>query len=381
MHALAGTQPIAHLAHDHDLSRPLVYHLADQAEQALADAFAPPPPAEDTALFSLPVTERWRQRLTRALLLVCQSSSRGVHELLRDLFHCPRSLGYIHHVAHAATARARHLNGQQQLSAARVGAHDEIFPAGQPVRVGVAVASTHCYLLRLEEQRDGVTWGVRLLELCDRGFAPQAVIGDAGRGLAAGQALALPTVPRRGDHFHVTLELNPLVAALGKRAYQALAACVTLEHQHAPSERTQGRRDGGVSQKLRYARPAAASAVALADDVATLVGWRHRDILALAGPGHAERCALYDFVVAELRARAALCPHRLDAVVTYLVNQRDALLALARHLDADLTAVASAFRVPVAVTPALRPVQERDEGDRCRWPAAAAWRQHLGGRS
>jgi hypothetical protein len=380
LHALVGTQPIAHLAHDHDVSRKFVYQLADQAEQALADAFAPPPLAEDTVLFSLPVTERWLQRLTLALLLVCHSSYRGVHELLRDLFHCPRSLGYIHNVAHAAMARARHLNGQQQLSAVRIGAHDEIFQTGQPVLVGVDVASTYCYLLRLEEQRDGVTWGVRLLELCDRGFAPQAVIGDAGSGLAAGQALALPTVPRRGDHFHVTLELNPLVAALEKRAYQALEACVKLERKQAQSERTKGRRDSGVSQKLRYARPAAASAVALADDVATLVGWLHRDILALAGPCHAERCALYDFVVAELRTRAALCPHRLDAVVTYLVNQRDALLTFARQLDADLAALATDFQVPVAVPRALLQMQERDRGDGRRWSAEAALRQQLGGR-
>lgn len=150
LHALAGSRPIAHLAHDHDVSRKFVYHLAERAEQALADAFAPPPPTEDKVLFSLPVTERWLKRLTLALLLVCHSSYRGVHELLRDLFHCPRSLGYIHNVAHAAMACARHLNGQQHLSAVRIGAHDEIFQTGQPVLVGVDVASTYCYLLSLE---------------------------------------------------------------------------------------------------------------------------------------------------------------------------------------------------------------------------------------
>ena len=44
-------------------------------------------------------------------------------------------------------ARARHLNGQQRLSAVRIGAHDESFQTGQPVLVGVDVASTYCYLL------------------------------------------------------------------------------------------------------------------------------------------------------------------------------------------------------------------------------------------
>jgi len=378
--ALAGTQPIARLAADHDVSRKFVYQLADQAEQALVNAFAPPPPADDTVLFFLPVTERWLKRLILSLLLLCHSSYRGVHELLRDVFHCPRSLGHIHNVAQAAMTRARQLNDQQRLSAVRIGAHDEIFQNGQPVLVGVDVASTYCYLLSLEEQRDGVTWGVRLLDLKQRGFAPRAVISDAGSGMAAGHALALPEVPRRGDLFQVTLELTPLVSALEKRAYQVLEACVKLERKQAQSERSKGRRDGSVSQKLRHAQPAAASAVALADDVALLVGWLRRDILAVAGPCQATRCELYDFVVAELRTRAALCPHRLEPVITYLVNQRDAVLAFAKQLDADLAAVASDFQVPEAVTRALLQVQQWEVSDRRRWPAEAALQQQLGAR-
>src|SRR5262249_46362972 len=49
---------------------------------------------------------------------------------------------------------------------------------GSRVLVGVDVASTYCYLLSLEEHRDADTWGVRLLELVDRGFQPQATIAD-----------------------------------------------------------------------------------------------------------------------------------------------------------------------------------------------------------
>ena len=43
-------------------------------------------------------------------------------------------------------------------------------------------------------------------------------------------------------------------------------------------------------------------AVALADEVALLVDWLRYDILTVAGPCHADRCVLYDFVVAELQA-------------------------------------------------------------------------------
>jgi hypothetical protein len=322
----------------------------------------------------------WLRRLILTLLLVCHSSYRGVQELLCDLFHYPLALGTIHNVAHAAMARARARNGGQDLSAVGIGAHDELFQTNQPVLVGVDVASTYCYLLSREEQRDGETWGVRLLELRDRGFAPQAIIGDGGTGLQAGHALALPDVPRRGDVFHVVHEVTPLVTFLEKRAYQALTACAKLERQQAQSEHRHGRRDSSVSQKLRHARPAADAAVALADDVATLVDWLRRDILALTGPCHAERCALYDFIVAELRARASQCPHRLGPVCTYLVNQRDAVLAFVQQLDADLDAVASDFQVPVVLVRALLHVQAMDVRDSRRWPRAAALRQQLRGR-
>lgn len=379
LQALAGARPVTQLAEDYQVSRTFVYQQAHQAEHALADAFTPDPP-DDAVLFYLPVTAVWLKRLILALLLVCHSSYRGVYELLRDLFHCPRSLGYLHGVARAAMGRARALNQRHDLSGVRIGAHDEIFQTNQPVLVGVDVASTYCYLLSLEEQRDAVTWGVRLLELQAHGFAPQAIIGDAGSGLQAGQALALPDVPRRSDVFHVLHELAPVVTFLENRAYQALQACAKLERQQARSEHRQGRRDGSVSQKRRHAQPAAAAAVALADDVATLVGWLRRDILAVAGPSHAARCALYDFVVAELRARAPQCPHRLAPACTYLVNQRAAVLAFAQQLDADLGAVAADFQVPVAVARAVLAVQQMDLRDSRRWPPEAALRQQLRGR-
>src|SRR5271155_4745098 len=135
--ALAGDQPIAHLAQQHDVSRKFVYQQVHKAEQALAQAFAPASPATEPVLFYLPVTEAWLKRFILALLLICHSSYRGVYELLRDLFHCNRSLGYIHGVARAAMVRARALNEQQDLAAVRIGAHDELFQASQPVLVGV----------------------------------------------------------------------------------------------------------------------------------------------------------------------------------------------------------------------------------------------------
>ena len=71
----------------------------------------------------------------------------------------------------------------------------------------------------------------------------------------------------------------------------------------------------------------------MARDVKTLVHWLAHDILALAGPGLADRQGLFDFSVAELRHREHLDPPRIRPVRTALEKQRDDLLAFAGVLD------------------------------------------------
>ncbi len=95
------------------------------------------------------------------------------------------------------------------------------------------VASTYCYLLSSEEHRDADTWGVRLLELSERSFRPDATIADFAGGLRAGQAEALPDVPCRGDVFHALQTATPLVGYLENRAYEAIATRSRLENRQA----------------------------------------------------------------------------------------------------------------------------------------------------
>jgi hypothetical protein len=159
-----------------------------------------------------------------------------------------------------------------------------------------------------------------------------------------------------------------------------LETCVKLERQQAHGEWKHGHRDGSLGQKLRHAGPAADQAVALAADVRTLVDWLRDDILAVAGPEHASRCALDDFVVAELRARVPQGPDSLRKACTYLSNQRDAVLAFAPQLDADLEALAADFQVAVGVVRAVLHLQALHPGDPRRGPAEAAVRQQLRGR-
>ena len=336
------------MADQHQVSRKFVYQQLGHAHDALDRAFAPPAAPPPQFLFWLPVTKPWLRQLVLGLTLICHSSIRGVHELLADLFDYPLSVGSIHNILQRAVANARPHNTQQDLAAVRIGAHDEIFQAGRPVLVGADVASTYCYLLSPEEHRDADTWGVRLLELCDRGFRPDATIADFAGGLRAGQAEALPDVPCRGDVFHALQTALPLVRYLENRAYDAIATRSRLEGRQARTEHRQGRKDASLAGQLRYARAAETPAVTLADDVAVLLDWLRQDVLAVRGPDYAGRRALYDWIVAELRAREAQCPHRIRPVRCLLENHHDELLAFAKQLDQDLGGWPRTTGVPVA---------------------------------
>jgi hypothetical protein len=374
--ALAG-QSITALADQQQVSRKFVYQQLHQAHDALDQAFAPTPANPPQFLFWLPVTKPWLRQLVLGLTLICHSSFRGVTELLDDLFDYPLSLGSVHNILHQAVRRARHVTARQNLAGVRIGAHDEIFQAGRPVLVGADVASTYCYLLSPEEHRDAETWGVRLLELGDQGFAPAATIADFGSGLRAGQELALPGLPCRSDVFHALQTLETLVTSLENRAYQAIAARSKLEQQQAQSQHRRGRSNVSVSQKLRHARPAEANAIALAEEVALLVRWLREDIFRVAGPAYADRCALYDFVLAELSRRRSHGPQSLTQACRLLHDHRDDLLAFARQLEGDCMDLAAQFQVSVAAVRALLNVRALDLRDPRRWQQDAALHRQL----
>jgi hypothetical protein len=376
---MAGRATITRLAAENQVSRKFVHQQVDKAEQALGEAFDPQG-KDGKVLFYLPVTRAWLRQLVLGLLLICHSSLRGVIELLRDLFDFKLSLGSVHNIMRGAVEQAREHNRRQDLSRVRHGLHDEIFQSLWAVLVGVDAASTYCYLLSPEEHRDGETWAIRLWDLQEQGFNPDTITADGGSGLRAGQALALPGTPCRADVFHALYEVYDLVGYLENRAYEACEASHKLQRKQNQAQKRQGRCDPKVTGRLTAARARENPAIALADDIALLARWLEHDILSVAGPAHAERCHLLDFIIAELRARQHLCPHRIKPVADMLQNQRDNLLDFAAQLDRDLQAIAEEFEVDVAVARELFNVQTLDERRPQRWQKEAVLRQQLRGR-
>jgi hypothetical protein len=378
--ALAGHQTITGLADDADVSRKFVYQQRDRAQAALDDAFAPTQP-EDEVLSYLPITKNWLKQVALGLTLICHSSYRGVHEFCRDLLGVSMSIGNVSHIVHDAIDKARPYNRSPNLAHVEYGGLDEIFQNRQPVLVGADIRSTYCFLLSAEDQRDGDTWALRLMECQDRGFAPKATVADFGNGIRAGQKRAMPNVPCRGDIFHALHELTPVVAALENRVYDAIATQDKLRYKKTKLQQQGCRAQRGQVAELGRKGCAAdreqAKAIVLADDVALLARWLRSEVFAVSGLPYADRCVLFDFIVDELHVRAPQYPHRLNPVCTLLRNHRDQLLAFAWQLDEDLAKLAAEFEVPLAVVREVLDVQQLTSRPAQRWPREGALREQL----
>lgn len=374
--ALRRTEPIGSLASRHEVSRKFVYQQMAKATAAVDQAFQPPAPSGDKVLFRLAVTPQWLEQLVLSLTLICHSSYRGVMEVLETMFdYRDLSLGSIHNLLMSAVGKARQVNATEALSAIRVGAHDEIYQAGQPVLVGMDVASTYCYLLEAAEHCDETTWGVHLLALTERGLHPDYTIADAGWALRAGQRAAWGDLPCHGDIFHAEKGLEEVGAFLARRAEACTVARHKIERKYQQIERSCRRQTLG--RRLAQAQREEHKALTLAADVRVLTEWMEQDVLAVAGPPLAERETLYDFLVAELGRYQDDCPHRIGPLVRMLRNHRTALLAFVEVLQENLSEVAQRFAVPVTTVQALCEIEALDKRSDLYWQRTARWHSLL----
>jgi hypothetical protein len=376
LEALRRTEPILRLAERHGVSRKFVYQQIEKAAAALEQAFPPAGADEPQVLFWLPVTQDWLEQLALSLTLICHSSYRGVRELLETMFdYRDLSLGSLHNLLRRTVEKVQQFHRTEPLSTIRVGAHDEIYQARQPVLVGMDVDSTYCYLLEAVEHCDETTWGVHLLELSERGLALDYTIADGGMALRAGQRAAWGDLPCHGDVFHPEKLLHELCSFLARRVPAYTLARQKIQHRYEQIERSCQRQTLGNS--LARARREEQRALTAAAEVRILTEWMEQDVLAVAGPPLAEREELYDFIVTELERYQSDCPHRLGPLLRLLRNQRTVLLAFVEVLQQKLAAVAQRFGVPGTTVQALCEIEALDPCVALYWQRTARWQTVL----
>ncbi len=199
-------QTVTAIAENYDVSRKFSYSQKEKALAAINDEFRKVP--DNKVLFYLPVTKGWLFQFILVLIFYCHSSIRGVIKASKALLDTDLSAGTIHNVVYEATPIAQSINEKQDLSAIKAASIDEVFHHNNPVLTGVDNVSTYCFLLAMENHRDGDTWAIHLLDLQKQGLNPDCFIVDDGSGLNDGLDFVFKNTSRYGDHFHGIKKFN-----------------------------------------------------------------------------------------------------------------------------------------------------------------------------
>lgn len=362
--AMSDTANISNLATEHHVSRKFVYQQMDKAVDALKEAFAPTA-TDDDLLFYIPVTKTWLRQVILALTLICRSSFGGVVEFMRDILGVSISVGSIHNLHQLAIERAVVINRAQDLSAIRHGLLDELFHCNHPVLAGIDAASTYCFLLAAEAQRDCDTWAIHLYDAKDQGFNPDYGISDAAKGTRSGFKQVFTDKPCHGDVFHILHQCEGLVNMLGNLAQGATSRRAALEVKIQAAKTPD--HDKKLSSQLAVALQTEVQAAQLLEHVKTLIQWLRRDILELAGPCLATRIELFDFVTSELLACEQQDIKRIRPVRVALQNQRVDLLAFSGVLDSKLEAIAQAHDVSMYLVRQACVLQRKSDTSTAYW--------------
>jgi hypothetical protein len=167
--------------------------------------------------------KKMKEKIIIACMLVCKGSEGDTVNFLKYVFDKDISKTTISRIINDASIKVRKFNSEIDLSAIKIGSHDEIFQGGAPVIVGVGNESTYIYLMEGVENRDSTTWGYHILKKMDeQNLNLDTVVSDAGSGLLKGIKEASPNTEQQSDTFHVGYELSIGVRQCENDAYRTI---------------------------------------------------------------------------------------------------------------------------------------------------------------
>ena len=340
--AIKGKKTISAISKEHDVSRTTVYKQQAKALAAANQAFEA---KDDDVLFYIPVTKAFLYAMIVALFLICKSSYRDIICFLKSIFNYHVSIGTVSNVINDAAEMAIPINNSYDLSTVRESASDEAFHLNKPLLVTVDIASRFCPLLVHADNRDGTTWGVNLLDLHARGYAPETSIIDGANGMINGYEEALPDTKLRHDHFHFIMALTDCAQFLKNRMDSAKTAAMKFFSRSINAKNEDKKMKYTEEFVLAYEEFKGLENIYTT--FKTLSGWLQHDVLQLAGKSPAERSMLYDFIFSEMISLASKHPHRIDAIVKAMKKRRDALLDITHTLNEKFSALSIKYKVSI----------------------------------
>ena len=340
--AIRKESSVSKLSKDYDCSRTTVYNQQHKALQAANQAFDE---EDESVLYSVPVSKPFIKQVVVALGMICKSSYRDIKFFLKSIFDYSVSIGSIFDVMDDASDKAKILNEGYDLSLIKTSAADELFHRNKPILAAVDIDSRFCALLASASKRDYETWGIHLLDLQAKGYAPDTTLMDSAKGLIKGHEEVLPNTVRRLDHFHLIKDLKDCSRFLKNQEASAITKTLHLQHK---ADRARNEVDKkNYSEAVLRALSEVSGLEANREKFNLLSQWLQHDVLQLPGHDPYHRAVLYDFILSEMTKLANKQPHRISDIVTSLYAQRDALLDVANTLNEKFSDLAQKYNQPI----------------------------------
>jgi len=246
---------VSELSRQYGVSRKFLYHLGDQASQAIAEALLPHAAGRKSEERVVVVDEALVQRAIGVCLSVVPGTLRTTQLLLALLFQVHRSLGYLSQTAQALGAEAQQYTQGLRLPLQALGEADEIFQGRQPCLTLVDGRSFLVLSLSAQAHRDATAWGSVLLDVQKQGVQWLDLASDGARGICAGVKAAELAIPLRPDLFHLTRDGYRVSQRLERQAYQALETAERA--RRAQAEQAAAKRRRGKPLQVQVAFPQA----------------------------------------------------------------------------------------------------------------------------
>jgi hypothetical protein len=343
LEAIKREHTIVEIARRYECSRNTVYEQQEIALTAANNAFE----KEHDVLFYLPVTKDFIHATVVDLWVGCKVSTRDIICHLKNTMDYHLSIGSVTNILDSASDKASSINDSYNLSPIKDSAADELYHHNKPLLASVDIPSRFCVLLTHADDRDHETWGIHLLDLNDRGYAPEVAILDGAKGLVKGHEVALPETKLRHDNFHCIMDMKNCARFLQNKEASAATAAMKLYQRSINAKNEEKKKE--YSDEFAVALDVCTDAEGIHGAFKTLSSWLQDDVLQLAGHPPAERALLFDFIVLEMTFLAEKHPHRIDDIVTTLKTQRNALLDVSNELNDKFTQIATKHSLSIDV--------------------------------
>lgn len=268
---------VVELARRHGVSRQTASALVGKVRRACADILAPRPPGRTCRIKTVVVDPERIAESVVALAVEAHASNAGTQACLQTMLDVHVATGRISAILKdAGKCATERLQTLPMPAQAVFAATDELYDHGRPVLALMEDEHLGVLFAGKEHEADGTTWGVRLLELQERGLRCAHLVKDQGTAMTAGVAESglLPRSACGSDAFHFLRAFGREARALAHQSTRAQDAHDKLEaalaYHTAPSHGRGRPRQPTTIEAYERAAASAAAAAAVAAGVQIL---------------------------------------------------------------------------------------------------------------